>query len=513
MKKTYAAASIYGIADRMDAADIQRWLGWHKRLKYPPRFINLFTAARFEQGPNLLRQIRDSLPMTTPVWRGYDGKDAWGNLPPPKNEWDDSNFYLRCWNHSMMSPQMAAGLWFARRVKPHLAVIRETGAAVMLLNEAQPVFNALYEAECIRVLGEEGVRASAFRWATGTPDWGDYTAEAIHKAVEMAEKYNAIIGPHEYAGVTPPLQNSLINRYTSLLKLFKTAPDVFIGEFGLAVAALVNGAIKIDADGGWQEIPVDEGQYFTFIKDTAKVWYLPNKVSFSIYDWAGWGRNNSFGVANSQGLLDRLVEASEWMTFDVEDDAVLPQAPFVMERPPEATIGIRARVKSLPGGVRNLRARWNYAAPKSGELKPGDLVRRFDMPIRDGLVNATTGGKWIFVEVLTGETVTASGWTWRDNIVWESATATQEIPVIVVQPDLPPPPPETIDDIEPLPAPTTPPPPMPVVKRYSFEITATEPRHDAIEASIMALMQSVALFGQALAGVPITLRTEPVVST
>lgn len=508
MKQTYAAASIYGIADRMDAADIQNWLGWHKRLKHPPRFINLFTAARFEQGPNLLRQIRDSLPLTTPVWRGYDGKDAWGNVPPETMKWDDSNFYMRLWNGNGMGSRLAAGLWYQRRVKPYLDVIRETGAIVMLLNEANAIFNAPFEAECIRILGEEGIRAAAFRWNTGTPDWPEYAHEAIAAEVEMGAKYNALIGPHEYAGKTPELQNSLINRYETLLKLFdgKPTPDVFIGEFGLAVARRDGEKIIIDPDGGWLEIPATEVEYYDFISMTAKSWYVANKVSISIYDWKGWGRNNSFGVANSQGLLDRLIAASDWMSFTVEDKAVV-STPFVMERPAEAVIGIRAKVKSLPGGTRNLRSRHNYAATKTGEIKPGDMVRRFDIPVYRGLINATDFGMWCFIEVLNGDTVTASGWTWKDNIVWEAATATQETPIVVTPEPLPPPPSETIDTVVPLP-----PPPQPVTKRYSFEIETTDARHDAIEKSIMLLLQSLVMVGQSLAGVQLTLRTETVES-
>ncbi len=173
MTQTFSAASIYGIIDRMAAGDIQRWLDFHKRLKHPPRFINVFTAAKFDQGPDVLRQVKESLPDTIPVWRGYDGKDAWGNIPPPELPWTDSSFYLRLWNTSMTSARMAAGLWFERRVKPFLGVIRETGAIIHLLNEAQPLTNASFEAECIRLLGEEGIRAGAFAWTAGTPDWPD----------------------------------------------------------------------------------------------------------------------------------------------------------------------------------------------------------------------------------------------------------------------------------------------------------------------------------------------------
>jgi hypothetical protein len=506
MKRTYAAASIYGIIDRMDVADIQRWLGWHKKLKYPPRFINVFTAARFNEAPNILRQVRDSLPDTTPVWRGYDGKDAWGNVPPETMKWDDSNYYLRLWNAMGMGPTLAANLWYTRRVKPYLPVIRETKSIVMLLNEANAIFNAPFETELIRILGEEGVRAAAFRWNTGTPKWAEYWHELIAAEVAMAEKYDTLIGPHEYSGLTAELQNSLINRNQTLVKLFKKAPDVFIGEFGLALAKKVEDEIQLDPDAGWLEMGVSEDAYTRFIRETAMAWYVPNKVSFSVFDWIGWGRNGSFGVGRYEKVLDGLIDLSELMSFSVEDAAVdTPTTPIIMERPAEVSSSVRARVKSIPGGTRNLRARYNYAATDVGDLKAGDVVRRFDIPTHDGLVNATTSGKWCFVEVLDGDTVKQAGWTWKDNIVWESVTATQETPVVVdptpePQPDPTVPPPETLPDGVPLGTVTH--------KRYSLEIKTTEAQHQLIEQALMLILSGIGYLGQALGNSELTIKTD-----
>jgi len=340
MSQIFSAASIYGIIDRMDAADIQKWINWHKGLKYPPRFLNVFTAARFNEAPNLLQLVRDSLPLTRLVWRGYDGKDAWGNIPKPELDWNDSNYFLRLWNDSAKSASMAAGMWFNQRVKPYVDVIRETETIVMLLNEATPLFNAPFEMEAIRLLGEEGIRAAGMRWATGTPDWGDYQTTAMMDAVSMAAKYNAVVGPHEYSGIKPEEQNSLINRYTKLTDIFSNlklkTPDVFIGEFGLAKATIINGRIMLNPSLGWREMNIFEQDYAEFIKGVAKTWYLPNKASFSVYSWPDWGINGSFGVSKSQRLLDVLSLASEWMCFSVEDAKPTPApAPKPIEVTPK----------------------------------------------------------------------------------------------------------------------------------------------------------------------------------
>jgi len=503
MIQTFSAASIYGIIDRMDATAIQEWLNWHKRLKYPPRFINVFTAATFNDAPSILRQVRASLPNTTPIWRGYDGKDAWGNTPDSTLAWDDSNYYLMLWNNRLMTPQMAAGLWFVRRVKPYVDVIRETGAIIHLLNEAQPLFNAPFETECIRLLGEEGIRAGAFAWAAGTPDWPDYQQQTIEDEMQMAAKYKALVMTHEYSGIKPEEQNSLINRNQQLITRFDhlklERPDVFIGEFGLAKAAIDphTGKVDLDANAGWHAMDVSEVQYMDFIKGTAKVWYLPKQVSFSLFDWAGWGNAGSFGVSKSQGLLDSLITASEWMSFSVEatPTPTLPQntgeGVITIQRPPEATIGIRMRVKLIPAPFRNLRASWDYEAADVGDLVPGDVVRRFDIPIHTGRVSALSTGKWIYVEKMDSDLPTAkvlaAGYVWGERITWEPlANSTGEVPVVS--------PPVVTGEGE------TPVVPVTTAKRYSLEIETTDERHLLIEQGLMALLGSLVFLGQAFGG-------------
>ncbi len=516
MSKTYSAASIYGIADRMDDGEIQNWLNWHKRLHYPPRFINLFTAARFNDAPNLLRLVRDSLPDTTPIWRGYDGKDAWGNAAYPT--WTDSNYYINLWNHSAVSPAMAAGMWFARRVKPYLDVIRETGAIIHLLNEAAPLFNAAYETECIRILGEEGIRAGAFAWAAGTPDWADYQQQSIEDAIRMAAKYKTLVMTHEYAGYKPEEQNSLINRNQNLVTKFDQlkldAPDVFLGEFALAKAAINphTGKVDLDPDGGWRDIPVSEVQYMDFIKATAKMWYLAHKVSFSLYSWPDWGRNGSFGVSKSQVLLDSLITASEWMSFSVDGEAMpLPTVPAPVEiitRPPEAASGFRVRVKAIPVDYRNLRDTWSYAGKKTGQLKPGDVVRRFDIPLHSGPVSEMSTGNWIYVEKLSNDTPTATvleaGYVWSSRITWEAlATSTGEVPVV----EIPPPQSSPIATGEEV---NTPAAPVVTSKCYSLVIEASDERHEQIEKTLMALFTSVVYLGQFMGGLNVTIDSRPV---
>lgn len=333
MTKVYSAASLYANLDRMDTTSLNEWLAWHKALKYAPRYVVLFSAARMNDAPDVLRRVKDTLPDTTIVWRAFDGRDPWGAVPENGKRWDDSNFYMQLEHqNAFIAPSKAAQMWLDRRVMPHQKVITETNTVVMLLNEADPVFNAWFEAACIKELGEEGIRAGAFAWAAGTPDWWDYVKPQIEDAVRMAAKYNALIMPHEYAGVRVEEQNSLINRYTVLHGVYKVLglplPDTLIGELALCKARVEGNKIILDPDVGWRMMGVDEIRVVDFLHATIKNWYLPKQVSASIFDWAGWGTNDSFGVRGATRLLDTLrALLDNHLNFEVDTSNPHPLTP------------------------------------------------------------------------------------------------------------------------------------------------------------------------------------------
>lgn len=350
----YSAASIYANLDRMDAGSLREWLDWHKSLKFPPRYVVLFSAARMNDAPDAMRLIHRELPETTIVWRAYDGRDPWGAAAASYKQWDDSNYYRQLKDQNVfILPDKAAEMWVDRRVMPHQKVISETGAVVMLLNEADPLFNAYFEAQAIKALGDEGIRAGAFAWATGTPDWKDYESDAIRDAVRMAHKYNALVMPHEYAGVKPEEQNSLINRFTALHKVYTDqglpTPDTLIGELALCKARVEGSRIILDPDVGWRMMDVSETRCVDFLHTTIKTWYLPMQVASSIFDWAGWGTNGSFGVRGAKQLLTTLKALMDaHLNFEVSEDNPHPltpsplhgeggsetPAPVVIETPP-----------------------------------------------------------------------------------------------------------------------------------------------------------------------------------
>lgn len=446
MSKRFAAASIYANLDRMDAASLKGWLDWHRALKYPPRYVNLFAAAKMNESAGLLREVKAALPDTTPVWRAYDGRDAWGGQT--SEAWTDGNWWARCAMRGL-SESAAAALWYSRRVQPHEALIRETGAIVMLLNEAEPVFNARFEAECIRLLGENGIRAAAMCWATGNPaNWGDYAHPAIEAEIRAAGKYNALLRCHEYAGFRAEEQNSLIGRFEHILKAYSSyeqpAPDILIGEFGLCRATVQRDAagqsvIYLDPDVGWRMMPgIGEAEYLDFTNTSAQTYYVPRKVSLSVFDWHGWGTNDSFGVRGARDYLDGLrALCDNHLNFAVEDDVTTnPTPPVVVgnSRPDNLSMPIKAKVVRFgtSGKIRNVRGTWSYTGADVGDASAGDIIVRYEMPIKTGPVSATQTGKWQYVEIMDGDKVKQAGWLWVDGVVWESVVA--EPPPVVPDP-------------------------------------------------------------------------------
>jgi len=307
MTKVFSAASLYANLDRMNAASLREWLDWHRKLKYPPRYVVLFSAARFYDTPKVLQKVHDELPETTIVWRGYDGRDPWGYVP--LDEVTDANFWLICQKRNI-DIKTASQMWVERRVLPFANVLRQTGTVVHLLNEADPKSNAEFEAACIEQMGEEGVRAGAFAWAAGTPDWPDYQAPQIEAAVRAAARHNTLVMVHEYAGAKVEEQNSLINRYSTLLAVYTRLglpqPEVLIGELAACKARVEGNKIILDPDVGWRGMPLTDTQYVDFLHTAIKNWYLPKRASAAIFDWAGWGLNDSFGLRGADRLLDTL---------------------------------------------------------------------------------------------------------------------------------------------------------------------------------------------------------------
>lgn len=370
--KLFSAASFYANLDRMDAASLREWLDWHRKLKYPPRYVVLFSAARFYDTPDILRRVHGELPETTIVWRGFDGRDPWGAAPAM--EVNDSNFWAFCKSRGI-DVKTAAQLWVSRRVLPFANVISETGTVVHLLNEADPKSNAEFEAACIEQMGEEGVRAGAFAWAAGTPDWPDYQSAQIEDAVKAAARHNALVMVHEYAGTKVEEQNSLINRYATLLDVYtrlrQPRPDVLIGELGACKARVEGDKIILDPDIGWRGMPISDTQYVDFLHATIKNWYIPKRTSASIFDWEGWGLNGSFGVRGATRLLDTLrALLDSHLNFEVDNTPAPLPAPEP-EKPPQPV--------EIPTPAPT-------PAPESPDPAPQAITRRYALEINASAV-------------------------------------------------------------------------------------------------------------------------------
>lgn len=296
-----ARLSPYVNFDAMDNPSLAACERWVARIK--PKYLQCFAAARWNESRGLIERMRRASPDSTIIWRGY----AHDSLA-------DEAFYAR--QHEQgISPVQAAYNWYQYRVKPFRDFIHEHKIVIMLLNEAAPVFNAPFETECIRLLGEDGVRVAAMAWATGTPDVPEYQHPAILECVRMMHRYNTILNRHEYCNPDPALHNDLVNRYRREWGLFEQmgflTPETVIGEFGAVKAWLSNGVIQLDADAGWRSLGISEEQYADLLLGLDAAWYRPNGVCWNLYQWGGMGRWVLFNTDNAPILLERLADASQ----------------------------------------------------------------------------------------------------------------------------------------------------------------------------------------------------------
>jgi len=450
----YSAYAPYCNVDGMPPDVLTAYFDHLRTLRYPPRYVTVFTAATYNDAPALLRRHKRELPQTTIVWRGYDGRDPWGAFPAGEPDaWNDGNMW-EMFARRNIAPDLAAEIWFNWRVKPHLELIRELDLIVMLSNEAAPIPSAAYEAAAIRRAGRENVRVAAFCWATGTPaNWTDYTHQDILDMVDAAAQYNALVRPHEYLHPREELRAGLLGRYLRLIDQFKARghklPDVLIGEYGATVAELITlpgGAksIALDAHKGWRKIDgLHDYAYAMLLAAASQAWYQKYAVSFNVFSWWNWGEDGSFGIWNAARFLQtvkELVDTNE-LTIEVDMPEIkYPNRPVQLLDQP----GTRAVVTfGTNAAKRNLRFLPNTTpdAVDVGDVAPGDTVTVWDYVWKS---NDGTGSRWLEYE--NG----VKGYVWADGAVFT--------PVVVPPVEPPPPPPENPGDPPPVMPPAEPPP-------------------------------------------------------
>lgn len=156
-----------------------------------------------------------------------------------------------------------------------------------------------------------------------------------------------------------------------------------------------------------------------------------------------------------------------WQAFDIEQDTeyratieaaaktgelapvttVKPQPATIIEKPAAAIIGIRQMIHNFGAGQtvhRSLRTRPEWAAPETGQVYKGSIVRVYTIPVETGVIKSDgTKGRWNYVEKLDADkSITNSGWMWVDNITFANgSTSTSENPVVTLPPEPSTPPP------------------------------------------------------------------------
>lgn len=321
--------------DAMDQASLNRCEAYLKRLQ--PRYIQCFAAARWNESGQLIGRIRSACPDSTIIWRGY----AHDSL-------NDESFYANQ-RAAGLSAVQAAYNWFQYRVKPFEDFIRAHKIAIMLLNEAAPIFNAPFETECIRLLGESGIQAAAMAWSAGTPDLPDYQHPALLECARAMRRYGSILNRHEYAGRTSALQSDLIYRCSREWALFDSIglgrPSTVLGEFGI-VHAWRNGGIHLDAEKGWRAIGLSEQEYADWILGIDSAWYRRDNICWNLYQWGALSpRWASFNIDQAPALLERLLAESQSGGRLHMSSVIWQQAKVT------AAAGVRLRRQPINGAV------------------------------------------------------------------------------------------------------------------------------------------------------------------
>lgn len=263
-----------------------------------PAYMTVFNAMLWDQSESYITELLNASPTSKIIWRAY-----------PQDSVEDAGYYVRAVESGKTAPQ-AAGEWVAMRLGRWLPFVRRHGLIIKLLNEAAPVFNAPFETEVIRQLGEQGIRCAAMAWATGTPDLGEYRSLAIADCIRTASKFDAVVNCHEYGSLDPTNENDLVNRFTRITALYRSMglplPTVVIGEFGLVGFKNVNGVMFADAEAGWKRMGVSDQAYFGYMKRSDASWYRPRNVCWTVFRWGEKGRFVDFNISRSEILLEML---------------------------------------------------------------------------------------------------------------------------------------------------------------------------------------------------------------
>lgn len=389
-------ASLHILADGCNDADIRRAGEFLQRSGC--RYYNLTAAARYNESEKIIRELRRMAPNAQPLWRGWD-KDVladgtiWERTQPVE--------------------------WINYRIVPNLHWLKELDVIVVTTNEVgvhgeRARQFATWEADCVKLAAKNhGVRLAVLRLSTGNPLETEHANYDV--LLKAAGLHKAILSPNEYSSsrgevVTPWHVGRAGWMHERQDALGVPRSQMVVGEWGIAH---VNPDYSLDPYKGYAWVGTDVGEHVRVLKRDGEI-YRQRGVSVCVFVFGGW-KNNSFSIHKDEPLLQAVEMAAQRGELDLMENDVVT-APVIMPPPFGHAVLDIVKVESIPGGIRNLRKESRYNTTDMGDVRVGDILRRYDVRV-NGAVKAGVFGVWQFVEKLDAtDTVIEAGWMWVDDV-------------------------------------------------------------------------------------------------
>lgn len=246
-----------------------------------PHYINLTSAARYDQAPDVIRRMRAHVPGIRVLWRGWKSE-----------EWRDEGLWTR------KTPLE----WYKYRVEPLRKFLQDEKVILIADNESgteNAKAYAQWHAAAMELCASDGLQMAVLRTSTGTP------AEDKYKDFEVAyramAKYGGILSPNEYESNYPPESAGNLERYMRHWEQFDRLglprPMTVVGEYAILRRIY-------EADKGYPTFGLSGKAYAQRTIATNERWYKPRGVWACHYSFGKWG--DGMGVQDDEEFLTTI---------------------------------------------------------------------------------------------------------------------------------------------------------------------------------------------------------------
>lgn len=449
-----------------------------------PRVINLVSGARKAQAFSFAIELLKKYPNMRVIYRDWpdDGLHATDKY---KLKWHSDAF-----GNLIVDDYSGCQRWVDDHQNFLLA-----GLTVLTdnesVNDTMHVY-AAWQAKIMDLCGAKGWKVAVGRFAVGNPREADYARMgAMWRALAKWHPLHTF-SPNEYLPQDIKDASGMVGRYLLGIQAAKamTPPawpfDVSIGEYGVVYRAPDGG---LDAYAGYSDsrIAWSGAKAFKYLYDQWVKWYKPYGVDVSIFCWGDddvrkWSR---FRIDTDNGFIKALTDAHE--AGELQPMATAPLNPPYSVTPLTANSKYKISTPSgAAGSIVNLRnAPVVTTTSDIGDVPHGAIVT--------ALEEMVAGAEyWVKIRLEGGQ----EGWVSRQA---NKVTFTPYTPPVVVEPEPPIPPAETL-------------------YAYTLSFTLRSPaieaaRLTAIENGLKAIISGMAWLGQGIGTAEVEVKVSKAAST